>query len=133
MSLGYADPELLVADWIHQQLNIKTWADPDLPSNHSFTAPIAHVQRGAGFGGLALTLDDVTLDIDVLAARTDHARETASDIWAAMTLRLPGTTFPSGVFVKLCEATTAPLWTPASGVKRRSAAYRMVLHGLVEG
>ncbi len=127
---SYADPELLIADWLRDLLDIKTWADPDLPSNYSFQAPIAHVQRGAG-GTAPLTLDDITLDIDVYAARTDHARNTAADIWAAMTLQLPRTTFANGAFVTLAQAITAPMWAPATGVKRRTAAYRIVMHSLI--
>ena len=127
---GYADPELLISTWLHTTLQIKTWSDPDLPSTWRFEAPVAHVQRGQG-GGAPLTLDDVLLDVDVYAANADHARNTAADIWAAMTLTLPLTTFPGGAFVKLSQAVTPPFWAPDPKVHRRSASYRVLLHALV--
>lgn len=127
---GNPDPEILIAGWLKTQLNIVTRADPHLPSNWPFTAPIALVQRGASAGQL-LSLDDITLDIDVYAAKADHARAAASDIWAAMTLRLRLTTFPAGPIVTLCQALTAPMWAPDPKVYRRTAAYRVILHGYV--
>lgn len=126
---GYGDPELLISAWIHTTLGVKTWADPALPSDWSFTAPIAHVQRGAGAGQVPLSLDDITLDVDVYSAKADTARETAADIWAAMTLQLPLTTLPTGQLVKLSQAVTPPFWAPDPKVYRRTAAYRVLLHG----
>lgn len=128
---GYADPELLVSEWLNGLLGIKTWADPILPSTWRFEAPVAHIQRGRGLGAVPLSLDDVTLDIDTYAANADHARGTASDIWAAMTLQLPKTTFLNGVFCMSAGALSQPMWTPDPKVFRRSAAYRVILHGFV--
>jgi hypothetical protein len=128
---GYADPELLVATWLRDLLNIKAYADPRLPDNSWATAPIAHVQRGAGSGGLALSLDDVTLDVDVYSAVADHARETAARIWSAMALQLPLTTFPNGIFCTGTSVITAPFWAPDPKIYRRTSAYRVILHGFV--
>jgi hypothetical protein len=128
---GYADPELLIATWLHDTLDIKVWADPRLDPNWNFKAPVAHVQRGSGLGTPALSLDDVTLDVDVYAAVADHARKAAADIWAALTLQLPLTTFPNGVLVKLVNVIAPPAWAPDPGVYRRTAAYRVILHGFV--
>lgn len=129
--IGDVEPELLVGTWLHQHLDgIKVWVDPRLPHDWTFTAPLIHLQRGAGFSAATLALDDAALDIDVYAAVAEHARDTARRIWVAMTLALPGTTFqPSGILVKHCSATTAPLWAPDPNVYRRAAAYRVVLHG----
>lgn len=128
---GYADPETSISAWLHDLLTIKTWADPILPSTWRFEAPVAHVQRGQGLGIVPLSLDDVTLDVDVYAANADHARKTAADVWAAMTLQLPLVTLPGGPLVKLSKAITPPLWAPDPKVFRRTAAYRVVLHGFV--
>jgi hypothetical protein len=128
---GYADPEKLIADWLCELLEIKTWIDPIPQANWWGQAPIAHVQRGRGLGAVPLSLDDVTLDIDTYAANADHARKTASDIWAAMTLQLPLVTLPGGLLVKLSQAITPPLWAPDPKVFRRTAAYRVILHGFV--
>lgn len=128
---AYADPELTLAEWLHTQLDIKTWADPRLPDNWRYTAPIAHVQRGAGVGSVPLSLDDVTLDIDVYAANADHARATADAIWSAMVFTLPATTFASGVFVTSSTATMQPIWAPDPKIYRRSATYRVILHGVL--
>lgn len=128
---AYADPETLLADWLHTQLGIKAWADPNLPDNWRFTAPIAHIQRGAGIGAAPLSLDDVTLDVDVYAANADHARDTAAGIWSAMVFTLPLTTFPNGIFVKSSSATMQPIWAPDPKIYRRSATYRVILHGVI--
>lgn len=128
---AYADPELLVADWLRDTLSIKVWRDPKLPGNEPFTAPLTHVQRGAGLGASPLTLDDVTLDVDVYAAAADHARDVAGRVWAAIVLQLPLTTFGNGVFCKFTSAITPPMWGPDPTAYRRTAAYRIVLHGLV--
>lgn len=128
---GHADPELLVSKWLEGLLTIKTWCDPQLPSTWRFTAPVAHVQRGRGLGAAPLSLDDVTLDIDTYAANADHARKTAGDIWAAMTLQLPLVTLPGGLLVKLSQAIAPPSWAPDPKVFRRTAAYRVILHGFV--
>jgi hypothetical protein len=128
---SYADPELLVGRWINTELGVKVCVDPRLPHNAWATAPIAHIQRGAGFGAAALTLDDVTLDVDVYSAVADHARETAAEIWAAMTLQLPRLTLPGSIFVKKVECPMPPIWAPDPKIFRRSASYRLVLHGLL--
>lgn len=131
MALDYGDPELLVCDWIVTTLEIPCRADPDLRADWWANAPVAHVQRSAGFGGLALTLDDPILDIDVYAAEAVHARDAAHRIWVAMTLQLPLHTFqPSGVFVKRVSA-TPPAWRPDPSAYRRGASYSLVLHNLV--
>ena len=127
---GYADPELLVADWLRDLLSVKTWTDPRLPPNWAFTAPIAHIQRGASLGALPLTLDDVTLDIDVYAGDADTARDTQNAIWSAMETKLPLTTFGNGAFVRQVQTLTRPMWTPDPRVYRRTAAYRLVLHAV---
>lgn len=131
--MQYADPELLIHDWLANELGnkIRVYADPGLPPNWAFTAPLVHLQRGAS-GGLALSLDDVTLDVDVYSKVADHARAVAQQVWAAMTLpgRLPLTTFqPSGILVKASVVTMPPRWTPDPSVRRRSASYRVILHG----
>lgn len=127
----YADPETLIGAWLKDTLTIKVWADPRPPGNERFTAPLAHVQRAPGLGAVPLSLDDVQLDVDVYAADADHARDTAGAIWSAITLQLPLTTFPGGVLVKYARALTPPMWTPDPKVFRRSATYRVVLHGMV--
>jgi hypothetical protein len=127
---AYADPETLLATWVHDHLTVKTWADPTLPSNERYLAPIAHIQRAPGTGEVALSLDDVQLDVDVYAAKADHARDTAGAIWSAMVLTLPLTTLPGGIFVKRVSA-VPPYWTPDPRVFRRSATYRVILHGFL--
>jgi len=126
---AYADPEMLISTWLGDHLGIKTWCDPVLPPTWRFDAPIAHVQRGPGVETPRLTLDDVTLDIDVYAADAQHARDTAGRVWSAMILDLPTLTLPGSIFVKYCSATTQPMWAPDPSVYRRTAAYRVILHG----
>jgi hypothetical protein len=129
--MQYADPELLISTWLGAQTGKKTWADPVLPSTWTFAAPIGHVQRGAGEGDTVLTLDSVLLDIDWIAKVADHARECAEQTRALMRLTLPLTTFEGGPFVTGVQTVMAPCWTPATGVYRRSATYRVWLHGIV--
>lgn len=130
--MQYADPERLIGDWIRDTLDIKVWEDPDPPADRWINAPIAHIQRGPGSADLALTLDDVLLDCNVYAKVADHARDTANRIWSAMTFELPLHTFhPSGVFVKSASCPTRPFWAPEPKFYRRSATYRVVLHGLI--
>lgn len=128
---GYADPELLVGQWLRDTLNIKVWDDPNPPSNRPFTAPIAHLLRGRSANVVPRSIDDVLLDCDVYAAIADHARNAAMRIWAAMTLQLPLHTFANGVFVKSATATPPPFWIPDPRAYRRSATYRVILHGFV--
>lgn len=131
MSVGYGDPELLVSDWVQARLQIKTWCDPILPANWPFTAPLAHFQRGRDQGDSQLTLDVALLDVDVYAANADHARETAELIRGVLRLELPHHTFDNGAFVTGVETQMAPCWAPDPKVSRRSASYRVTLHGMV--
>lgn len=127
---GYADPEPLIANWLHATLEVKVWCDPKPPDNRWITAPWVWVQRGQGGGGLALSLDDVLLDCDSYAATADHARELGQQVWAAMTLQLPLHVFDNGIMVTRCKAFSAPSWAPDPKY-RRAAAYEVVLHGFV--
>ena len=129
--LRYADPELLVAEWLHGQLSVKTWADPELPERWDYTAPLVWIQRGQGSGDTVLTLDDVLLDVAVLAKIADNARETAELVRREIRLNLPLTTFDNGVFCTGSSTFSAPSWAPATGVFRREATYRVILHGVV--
>lgn len=128
---GYADPERLITDWLHERTGLKTWADPRLPSDWTFTAPIGHVQRGAGEGDTALTLDSVLLDIDWYAKDADHARDVAEQCRFELRVNLPLHTFINGVLVKSVFTVTPPFWAPDPSVFRRSATYRVVLSGMV--
>ena len=129
--MWYADPELLVSAWVGEQVGHKTWADPRLPANWKFTAPIGHFQRGQGEGDTQLTLDVVLLDVSWYAADADHARECAELTRSELRLNLPLHTFPSGVFVKSVQTVMAPCWLPDPSVYRRGATYRIFLHGLM--
>lgn len=139
----YADAETLVQGWLHDRTQVKVWADPRLPNNWPFTAPLVHVQRGQDFGDEQLTLDVALLDIDVYAKDPDHARGLAERIRGLMRLTLPHTTFPSGAFVTGVATVMAPCWLPYRdpggstraaidpNIARRGATYRVILHGLV--
>ena len=130
LDAGYADPELILADWIRDTLSVKVWADPKPPADRWINAPWVWVQRGQAPNGLALTLDDVLLDCDSYAAVADHARDLGQRVRNAMMLTLPLTTFPNGLFVKRVSTESAPAWAPDPGF-RRAAAYRVILHGLI--
>jgi hypothetical protein len=127
----YADPELLLSALLHEVTGHKAWADPILPDNWPFTAPLYHVQRGQGEGDLALSLDSVLLDLDTYAKNADHAREAAQQAWAWVRFELPHYTWPSGITVSGTATVTPPFWAPATGVYRRSATYRVILHGVI--
>lgn len=141
----YADPELLVAGWLKTKLDPKTkvWADPTLPYGWQFAAPLVHIQRGQDFGDEKLSLDAAILDIEVYATVVDHARAVADQVRGLMRLHLPLYTWDNGIFCTGVQAVTAPMWLPfqdpaastRSGtsptVARRSAAYRVILHGFV--
>lgn len=129
---GYADPELLIAEWLKTTLGDKTkvWRDPKPPKDGWITAPWVWVQRGQGGGGLALSLDDVLLDCDSYAGTADDARDLGQRVWALMTLQLPKTTFGNGVFCTSSTAFSPPSWAPDPKY-RRAAAYRVILHGFV--
>ncbi len=128
---GYADPELLIAEWLYQQIDSKVWTSWKLPSNERFVAPLTHLLRASSPNDLAITLDDVLLDADTYSADEDTCREVSRQVWNAMVFALPRTTFDNGIFVKKCSA-TPPAWAPDPSVYRRTAAYRLVLHGVVE-
>lgn len=127
---GYADPEILVGEWLRDQLNVKVWCDPDPPSDQWTKAPWVWVQRGQSPNDLALTLDDVLLDCDSYAAVADHARDLGTRVRNAMMLALPKTTLPGGLLVARVSAASAPAWAPDPKY-RRAAAYRVVTHGLI--
>lgn len=131
--MSYPDPELLVATWLdaHLDQTTKVWADPRLPDNWPFTAPLVHVQRAPGAGDAQLTLDTALLDIDVYAKRADHARDVAEQVRGLIRLTLPYTTFSNGVFVTGTITVSAPSWAPDPTVARRTAAYQVTLHGVI--
>lgn len=126
---GYADPELLVSAWLAERLGVPVRADPRLPSNWNFTAPIGRVQRGQGFGDARYNLDTAVLDIDWFAKNADHARAIAERTRLEMRLHLPGTTFGS-VLVTAVDTFAAPSWAPDPSVFRRTAAYQIVFAGM---
>ncbi|GAA0494770.1 hypothetical protein Ade02nite_19750 [Paractinoplanes deccanensis] len=128
---GYADGELLVAEWLQAQLGAQVHADPDIAKHMPFHTPAGHVQRAAGEGDTALTVDSMILDVDWYAEDADPAREYAHRTWNLMRLNLPLHTFGNGVLCKAVFTISAPSWAPATGVFRRSAAYRVILHGLI--
>ncbi len=125
---AYGDPEVLVGEWLEAK-GFQVRADPDIRADYWAAAPLVHLQRGQSLSSLALSLDDATLDIDVYSAVADHAREVAHQVWSAMLLDLPKTTFSTGIFVTGTSVITAPFWAPDPSVKRRSASYRVILHG----
>lgn len=131
-ALGYADPEILVGNWLRAVLGgqVKVWLDPKPPADRWITAPWVWVQRGQGLGQAPLSLDYVLLDCDAYAANADHARALGQRVWAAMTLQLPQTTFENGAFVKSCIKFAGPSWAPDPKFKR-AAAYEVVLHSIV--
>lgn len=127
---AYADPELLIAEWLHSVTQLKIWTDPTWQGNERFTAAFVHLQRAPGSDDLALSLDEPLFDVDVYAAKADHARNAAHTIWTAMTFTLPRTTFANGVFVKRVRA-SPPTWAPDPKIYRRTASYRVLLHGVI--
>ncbi len=129
--VAYADPELLISEWLHQQTGLKIYTDRDWQGNERFVAAFAHLQRSPGSAELPVTLDEVLFDCDVYAASADHARNAANLIWTAMAFTLPRTTFGNGVFVKSVTVPTKPCWAPDPKVNRRTAAYRVILHGVI--
>lgn len=129
--VGYADAELLVGEWLRDTLEVKLWDDPRPPVYQRYTSPLVHLLRGPGSEPLVITLDGALLDCDVYAAEADHARKVAHDIWSAMVFTLPGHTFANGVFVKRVTAEPAPFWISDPKWCRRSATYRVILHGVI--
>jgi len=135
--MDYADAETRIADWLKTRLHpvenhaVKMWADPRLPQNWPFTAPIGHVQRGPGEADAALTLDSCLLDIDYYAKNADHARRVAEQTRGLIRLVLPRFTWPDGVTVSGTATISPPFWIPDPSVYRRSATYRVILHGMV--
>ena len=129
--MEYADPELRIAEWLNAQLDAKCHADPDLTPYLPFREPLGHVQRSPGEGDTRLSLDSVILDIDWYAELADHARDYAQRTWSLMRLTLPQYTWDDGVNVNGVQTLSAPYWGPATGTYRRSAAYRVFLHGVI--
>lgn len=128
---GYADGELLIAEWLQAQTGAQVYADPDISPYLPFSEPLGHVQRSPGEGDTKLTLDAMLLDIDWHCEVADHARDFAHQTWNLMRFTLPLHTFVGGTFVTGVRTVSAPSWAPASGAYRRSAAYMVYLHGLV--
>jgi hypothetical protein len=128
---GYADGELLVGEWLQAQLGAQVVVDPDLTPYLPFEQPVGHVQRGAGEGDTKLTLDSMLLDVDWYSDVADHAREYAHQTWNLMRFELPLHTFTGGIFCTGVQTITSPFWGPATGTYRRSATYRVILHGLI--
>jgi hypothetical protein len=135
--MQYPDAETRIANWLHDHLippdgqTYKLWADPRLPQNWPFTAPLGHVQRGPGEADTALTLDSVLLDVDWYAKNADHARSAAELTRSLIRLTLPRFTWTDGVTVSGTATLTAPFWAPDPAVYRRSATYRVILHGMI--
>ena len=129
MTTGYGDPELLLAEWLGARLDAKTWADPELPDNWNFTAPIGHVQRGQGYGDSRYNLDTALIDIDWYAKRSDHARAMADQTRVELRLHLPGTFF-GPILVTAVDTFAAPSWAPDPSVRRRTAAYLITFAGM---
>lgn len=127
---SYADPELLISGWLHTRLGEKTWADPRLPDNWKFTAPIGHVQRGQGFGDSRYNLDTVLLDVDWYASNADHARALAERTRYELRVVLPGAMFGSAL-VTAVDTFAAPSWAPDPSVFRRTAAYQVWFAGTI--
>lgn len=126
----YADGETRLTAWLHDKLGCKMWADPRLPHNYDFTAPIGHLQRSAGEGDGVLTLDSGIYDLDFYGADADRVRGYAEHARAALRLELPGYTWDDGVTVSGVFTMSAPFWAPDPSVYRRSAAYRVIIHGM---
>ncbi len=129
--IGDADAEVLLADWLHTRLGYKIWRDPVFPANAWATAPAGHLLRGQDFDTSPLALDRGLFDLDFYAAQPDKAREAARRALMALTLDLPLHTFSNGLLCKSVSVLTSPFWAPAVGVSRRSATYRIVLHGYI--
>ncbi len=130
--MEYADAETRIAGWLGDQLTgFKLWADPVLPHNWNFTAPIGHVQRSPGEGDAALTLDSAILDVGWYAADADKARKLAERTRWLIRFELPKFTWADGVTVNGTSTITAPFWGADPSVYRRSASYRVILHGVV--
>ncbi|GGN39477.1 hypothetical protein FHR83_006713 [Actinoplanes campanulatus] len=126
----YADPELIISEWLATVTGLKIWCDPNLPPNLRFTAAFNHLQRAPGTDDLAVSLDEPLFDVDTYAAEAAHARNAAHTIWQAMTFLLPRHTFANGIFVKRVKA-SPPCWSPDPTVYRRTASYRVLLHGVI--
>ena len=129
--VAYADPETRLAEWLHSQLNCKMWADPRLPHNYDFTAPIGHLQRSPGEGDIALTLDSGIYDLDFYGKDADKVRAYAEQARYEIRFVLPGHTWADGITVNGTATVSAPFWGPDPAVFRRSASYRVILHGMV--
>jgi hypothetical protein len=128
---AYADAETRLATWLHGRLGCKVWADPELPHNYDFNAPIGWLQRSAGEGDSALTLDSGIYDLGFYGKTADHVRTYAEKARYEIRYVLPGYTWDDGVTVSGTFTVSAPFWAPDPSVFRRSAAYRVVLHGLI--
>ena len=128
---GYADPERLVADWLHTQLGCKMWAEPHLPQRWTFDAPIGLVQRGQGLGDTRLTLDTALVDVDFYAQVADHVRDLAEQARYQLRVRLPLTTLTGGVLVTAVDTVSAPAWAPDPDAYRRAAAYQITFAGML--
>lgn len=126
----YPDPETTIGEWLRDTLQIKVWLDPDPPSNAWTTAAWLWVQRAPSGFDMPLTMDEALLDCNAYAKEAGHARTLGQKVWAAMTLQLPRHTFDNGLFVKRVKAEPAPFWAPDPQY-RRSASYRVTLHGLI--
>lgn len=129
--IGDAEPEVLIGKRLHTLTGYKIWTDPELPGNERFTAPMGHLQRASDSSGSQITLDAGLYDLDFYAQDADKAREAARKAHMALTLALPSTMLSGLIFVKSVQVQTAPFWAPSTGVKRRSASYRIYLHGFV--
>lgn len=129
---SYADPEKLLSRWLEERLDRKVWCDLRLPHDWWATAPVALLTRAPGEGDTQLTLDAGTYDLDWYGKNADHVREWAETARGVLRLELPGFTWPSGVTVNQVQTVSAPCWAPEfeKGVFRRTAAYRIVLHGM---
>lgn len=130
--IGNADVELMVTERLRSRLGgRKLWADPELPENWNFTAPIGHVQRGQDASGSSLSLEVALFDISWYAATADHARAAAVEAHIEMVLNLPLYTWPNGVMCMSVQVAMAPAWLPDPSAYRRGASYRVYFHGFV--
>lgn len=130
--IGDAEPEVLIGKRLHTLTGYKIWTDPELPGNERFTAPMGHLQRSSDSSGAQITLDAGLYDLDFYAQDADKARDAARKALNALVYQLPRYTWPNGLLCKSVGVPTLPFWAPATGVRRRSATYRIILHGFVQ-
>ncbi|MER7733674.1 hypothetical protein ABTX80_22540 [Streptomyces erythrochromogenes] len=128
-AVGSVDVELLVIQWLQDQLGDDVVVRDELDNNLLDELPTVQVQRLPAGDDDGFRLDRALVDVDVYAATRSAAIALAADIRGRLLAGLPGET-TGGAVVGTVRTATAPGARPYenTGLRRIGATYEIYSH-----